>query len=72
MAQTLLTNPVMHIFYLARSVSSSVTEYHHINKAPTVLQRLDLGVGETGVVGRTVSVLDEHQIVIGEGILGWN
>ena len=72
MAQTFLTNPVMHTFYLARSVYSSATEYYDITRPSTVLQRLNLGVGETGIVGRTVSVLDEHQFVIGEGILGWN
>ena len=38
----------------------------------TVLQRINLGVGESGVVGRAMSVLDEQQVVVGEGIFGWN
>ena len=34
-------------------------------------QRLDLAVGDEGVIGRRV-VLWEGQIVVGEGIIGWN
>lgn len=33
--------------------------------------RLNLGVGEQGVIGRRVSLLD-GSVVAAEGILGWN
>lgn len=32
--------------------------------------RMDLGVGGDGVVGRTVSILDSEQRLLGEGIIG--
>jgi hypothetical protein len=58
----------MHRFYMDRPVA---TQQESVT-ASTTLQRLNLGVGDTGVVGRTVSVVDEHQVVVGEGIIGWN
>jgi hypothetical protein len=58
----------MHSFYMDRPVA---TQQESVT-ASTTLQRLNLGVGDTGVVGRTVSVVDEHQVVVGEGIIGWN
>lgn len=33
--------------------------------------KLRFGTGEGGVVGRTVSLLDQEKTVIGEGIIGW-
>jgi hypothetical protein len=33
--------------------------------------KLGFGAGEGGVVGRTVSLLDQEKTVIGEGIIGW-
>jgi hypothetical protein len=33
--------------------------------------KLRFGAGEGGVVGRTVSLLDQEKTVIGEGIIGW-
>ncbi|KAL7269229.1 hypothetical protein RUND412_008118 [Rhizina undulata] len=37
-------------------------------------RRLDLGVGEYGIIGRMVSVVDgkEDEVVLGEGVIGWN
>jgi hypothetical protein len=40
--------------------------------ASAVVTGLNLGVGGSGVVGRTVSVVDEQRVVLGEGIIGWN
>lgn len=66
------SNPVMHRFFIGRSIStvSQVIEDEAI--ASTVVHGLNLGVGGSGVVGRTVSVVDEQQVVLGEGIIGWN
>lgn len=43
-----------------------------INSAENISSgvRLDLGVGENGVVGRTVSIIDGDSRVLGEGIIG--
>jgi hypothetical protein len=37
----------------------------------SVGRKLGFSAGEEGVVGRTVSVLDQEKTVIGEGIIGW-
>lgn len=37
----------------------------------SVGRKLGFGAGEGGVVGRAVSVLDQEETVIGEGIIGW-
>jgi hypothetical protein len=58
----------MHSFYMDRPVAVQ----QESATVSTTLERLNLGVGDTGVVGRTVSVVDEHQVVVGEGIIGWN
>jgi hypothetical protein len=63
---------VIQSFYINQPGSASYTISGDSAMTATVLQRIDLGVGETGVVGRAVSVLDEQQVVIGEGIIGWN
>ena len=69
---TLSTNPVMHRFYIDQLSSTVTKSADDSSVASTVLRRLDLGVGGTGVVGRTVSVMNEQQVVVGEGIIGWN
>jgi len=43
----------------------------HNGHAFSLDQSLDLGVGGDGVIGRRVSFVHQ-QIVLGEGILGWN
>jgi hypothetical protein len=65
-------NPVMHSFYVHQTTSTLPASTDDSAVASTVLQRLNLSVGGTGVVGRTVSVLDEHRVLVGEGIIGWN
>lgn len=72
MDPTLSTNPVMHRFYVDQLSSTVTKSAEDSNIASTVLRRLDLSVGGTGVVGRTVSVMNEQQVVVGEGIIGWN
>lgn len=39
--------------------------------SPLMTQRLDLGVGGAGIVGRTVSVVDAAERVLGVGVVGW-
>lgn len=36
-----------------------------------LMARLDLGVGGAGIVGRTVSVVDAREHVLGIGVVGW-
>ena len=66
------SNPVMHSFFVNQVSSKSTERTQKTAIASTLLQRLNLSVGETGVVGKTVSVLDEHKVLVGEGIIGWN
>lgn len=66
------SNPVIHSFYVDQATSGVSTSSGASAVAATVPQRINLGVGGTGVVGRTVSVLDEQQVMVGEGIIGWN
>lgn len=40
-------------------------------------RRLDLGVGEEGIIGRVISVVldggsESENTLLGEGIIGWN
>jgi hypothetical protein len=56
------TNPVVHSYLINASGGA---------KAGGI--RLDLGVGGNGVVGRTVSILDnQSRRILGEGIIGWS
>ncbi|KAL1587453.1 hypothetical protein WHR41_03843 [Cladosporium halotolerans] len=49
----------------------AVPQTAHQGNAFDLNQRLDLGVGGDGVIGRRVSFVNE-QTVLGEGIIGWN
>lgn len=54
-------NPVLHSFLVDTSASSRID------------QRLNLGVGGDGIVGRTVSIWDgQSNRVLGEGVIGWS
>jgi hypothetical protein len=53
-------NPVLHSFFVHPTVTSTTGD-----------QRLHLGVGGDGVVGRTVSIFDGNRI-LGEGVIGWS
>ena len=57
---TPVPNPVMHTFTLQNTETRQL-----------LCQRLDLGVGGDGVVGRTVSVTGCDGEVLGEGVIGW-
>lgn len=53
-------NPIMHEFGMSK------LEF----KEESIGVRLDLGVGGNGVVGRTVSIVDWRNRILGEGIVG--
>lgn len=55
-------NPVLHSFPL--NLSPRATQIASIGS------RLDLGVGELGIIGRTISILDARQRLLGQGIVG--
>jgi hypothetical protein len=56
-----LANPILHSFSLDADGN------------PRFCPRLNLSVGEDGVVGRRVSVVDARtSAILGEGIIGWN
>ena len=54
-------NPVMHSFQMDVLGARSLTGLR---------QRLDLGVGGEGVIGRTVSIVDGEGGLLGQGIIG--
>lgn len=55
---TNMANPVMHTFNVeGPSLTSSIA-------------RIDLGVGETGIIGRTVSIIAMDGVLLGQGIVG--
>jgi hypothetical protein len=53
------SNPILHSFFLSTC------------QATTAGVRLNLGAGGDGVVGRTVSIVDSREMVLGEGVIGW-
>ena len=54
------SNPVMHSFPVSACDTSSAG------------RRLNFGVGGDGVVGRTVSIINGSDTVLGEGVIGWS
>ncbi|KAI1618365.1 hypothetical protein EDD37DRAFT_263501 [Exophiala viscosa] len=55
-----LVNPIMHSFLVNVATVSSTGD-----------ERLNLGVGDDGIVGRTVSMLDgRSKRILGEGVIG--
>ncbi|KAK5037390.1 hypothetical protein LTR13_004547 [Exophiala sideris] len=55
-------NPIIHSFLIDVATKSKTGD-----------QRLNLGVGGDGIVGRTVSVLDSRSMrFLGEGVIGWS
>ncbi|KIV84986.1 hypothetical protein PV11_00729 [Exophiala sideris] len=55
-------NPIIHSFLIDVAAKSKTGD-----------QRLNLGVGGDGIVGRTVSVLDGRSMrILGEGVIGWS
>ncbi|RMZ88432.1 hypothetical protein DV736_g4354, partial [Chaetothyriales sp. CBS 134916] len=56
-------NPVLHSFAISPCAGD--------DESCLVGRRLNLGVGGDGVVGRTVSLVDERKQVLGEGVIGW-
>lgn len=54
-----LENPVMHSFTM-NSASGPIC----------LGQRLDLGIGGEGILGRTISITDERGGLLGQGVIG--
>ena len=52
-------NPIMHSFPLSMRRSSNLLG-----------RRLDLGVGGEGIIGRTISIVDDRKRLLGQGIIG--
>ncbi|RMZ78077.1 hypothetical protein DV737_g4045, partial [Chaetothyriales sp. CBS 132003] len=58
-------NPVLHSFAISPGAAGD-------DESCLVGRRLNLGVGGDGVVGRTVSLIDEQkQVLLGQGVIGW-
>jgi hypothetical protein len=53
------SNPILHSFFLNK---------RHATPAGI---KLNLGAGGDGVVGRTVSIVDSRDVILGEGVIGW-
>ncbi|RMZ85253.1 hypothetical protein DV738_g159, partial [Chaetothyriales sp. CBS 135597] len=63
-------NPVLHSFAISPPWGGAGTAADE--SCCLVGRRLNLGVGGDGIVGRTVSLVDERaQVVLGEGVIGW-
>ncbi|KAF1841534.1 uncharacterized protein K460DRAFT_318600 [Cucurbitaria berberidis CBS 394.84] len=46
-----------------------------LNSTVQLSQHLDLGVGDTGIIGRRISVMTgstQGPLIVAEGIIGWN
>lgn len=56
------SNPILHSFVIDQTTSCLPEG-----------TRLNLGVGNDGVVGRTVSIFDRRRgRTLGQGVIGWN
>lgn len=56
-----IENPIMHDFLLEDRQSRICCDSNYI-----------LSVGEMGIIGRGLSVVDDCGTVLGNGIIGWN
>lgn len=62
------TNPILHSIIVEDSVLQNVVKEQ---SAVSMESRLELGVSELGIIGRTVSIVrNGHRV--GEGVIGWN
>ncbi|EME79400.1 uncharacterized protein MYCFIDRAFT_212209 [Pseudocercospora fijiensis CIRAD86] len=52
-------------------LDASVLHEFQVTKDEFLAPRMDLGVGGDGVIGRRVSLI-QNQILVGQGIIGWN
>jgi hypothetical protein len=64
-------NPILHSFFFDGVGQPTSSSQVFLQRSTTACERLQLGVGGDGVVGRRVSVLDQSRTVVGEGIIGW-
>lgn len=67
------SDSVLYSFFMDKASPHSA----HGDSIDTVMamalcDRLHLSVGENGMVGRSVSVLDHRSVVLGQGIIGWS
>ena len=63
---------ILHSFFLESSALAHASTDKGSSLDIALNQKLDFGIGEEGIVGRKVSVLDEHHVLLGDGIIGWS
>ncbi|KAF7189378.1 hypothetical protein HII31_09356 [Pseudocercospora fuligena] len=51
--------------------ASVLHRFQVTNNEQFLAPRMDLGVGGDGIIGRRVSLI-QNQILVGQGIIGWN
>ena len=62
----------LHSFIFDRQMQHDRAGEQQSTTAVALNQRLNLGVGGDGIVGRRISVLGEGNQILGEGIIGWD
>lgn len=65
------SNPILHSFLVKEDHSGAQSKAAPWNTTAFIDRRLDLCVSEYGIIGRTVSIVRNHERV-GEGVVGWN